>query len=254
MKPNALKRTLAVALAVLCTATSTLPFVDLSADAYSKADIVAAVHANDLVRDESLRDTSYRRSGIKEVLSITNNNTPVMDKVDLPKKFDLRDVNGKNYVSPVKLQNPWGTCWSFGGTAAAEISLASAKDFDYNDPKNELFKPYYDFSEKHLAWFAYMPLTEESGKYLSQVGEGYYLGITENDTAEQISNKVYNKGGMYPVVNTLYSAGIGPAFEKDFPYQTSDETVGLIHFMLLGIEITGDPEKDQSATVRFMMQ
>ena len=39
MKPNALKRTLAVALAVLCTATSTLPFVDLSADAYSKADI-----------------------------------------------------------------------------------------------------------------------------------------------------------------------------------------------------------------------
>jgi putative cell wall-binding protein/C1A family cysteine protease len=249
MKPNALKRTLAVALAVLCTATSTLPFVDLSADAYSKADIVAAVHADDLVRDESLRDTSYRRSGIKEVLSITNNNTPVMDKVDLPKKFDLRDVNGKNYVSPVKLQNPWGTCWSFGGTAAAEISLASAKDFDYNDPKNELFKPYYDFSEKHLAWFAYMPLTEESGKYSSQAGEGYYLGIPDGATPEQISNKVYNKGGMYPVVNTLYSAGIGPAFEKDFPYQTSDETVGLIHFMLLGIEITGDPEKDQSATV-----
>ena len=248
MKPNALKRTLAVALAVLCTATSTLPFVDLSADAYSKADIVAAVHADDLVRDESLRDTSYRRSGIKEVLSITNNNTPVMDKVDLPKKFDLRDVNGKNYVSPVKLQNPWGTCWSFGGTAAAEISLASAKDFDYNDPKNELFKPYYDFSEKHLAWFAYMPLTEESGKYSSQAGEGYYLGIPDGATPEQISNKVYNKGGMYPVVNTLYSAGIGPAFEKDFPYQTSDETVGLIHFMLLGIEITGDPEKDQSAT------
>ena len=248
MKPNALKRTLAVALAVLCTATSTLPFVDLSADAYSKADIVAAVHADDLVRDEALRDTSYRRSGIKEVLSITNNNTPVMDKVDLPKKFDLRDVNGKNYVSPVKLQNPWGTCWSFGGTAAAEISLASAKDFDYNDPKNELFKPYYDFSEKHLAWFAYMPLTEESGKYSSQAGEGYYLGIPDGATPEQISNKVYNKGGMYPVVNTLYSAGIGPAFEKDFPYQTSDETVGLIHFMLLGIEITGDPEKDQSAT------
>ncbi len=250
MKQNAFKRTLAVGLAVLCTATSTLPFVDLSADAYSKADIVAAVHADDLVRDEALRDTSYRRSGMKEVLSITNNNTPVMDKVDLPEKFDLRDVNGKNYVSPVKLQNPWGTCWSFGGTAAAEISLASAKDFDYNDLENELFKPYYDLSEKHLAWFAYMPLTEESGKYLSQVGEGYYLGITENDTAEQISKKVYHKGGMYPVVNTLYSAGIGPAFEKDFPYQTSDESAKCIEIIIGGKQITGDYSKDNTAATQ----
>ena len=46
-----------------------------------------------------------------------------------PEAFDLRhcDTDGdgvyENYVTPVKLQNPFGTCWGFGAIAAAEISL-----------------------------------------------------------------------------------------------------------------------------------
>ncbi|MEG2477624.1 hypothetical protein, partial [Gordonibacter sp.] len=32
--------------------------------------------------------------------------------LDLPPTFDLRNVEGKNYVTPVKLQNPWGSCWA----------------------------------------------------------------------------------------------------------------------------------------------
>ena len=224
-----------------------VPYSVLSAKAYSMSDIVEVVHESDLKRHELEMNTSYRDTGMSELLSLTDNNTPVMDKVDLPEKFDLRNVDGKNYVSPVKLQNPWGTCWSFGGTAAAEISLAYAKDMDYNDPENDWRKFLFDFSEKHLAWYTYTPLTEESGKYQSQAGEGYYLGIAEGDTAETISNKVYNRGGQYPVVNTLYSAGIGPALEGDFPYQTSDETAGSIEIIIGGKEITGDHSKDNTA-------
>jgi len=29
---------------------------------------------------------------------------------DLPASFDLRDVDGRCYVTPVKLQNPFGAC------------------------------------------------------------------------------------------------------------------------------------------------
>ena len=41
----------------------------------------------------------------------------------LPDEYDLRDVDGKSYVTPVKSQNPWSTCWAFATDAALESSM-----------------------------------------------------------------------------------------------------------------------------------
>ena len=187
---------LMTALSLAAGYAGSLPYAVLCAEAYSKSDIVSAVHENDLRRHGIETNTSFRESSVMDILEFSNTNAVELTGVELPEKYDLRNVNGKNYVSPVKLQNPWGTCWSFGGTAAAETSLASSKDFDYNNPENEWLLPLYDLSEKHLAWFAFNPITEKSGRYLEQVGEGYYSGIAEGDSAEDICNKVYNHGGF----------------------------------------------------------
>ncbi|MBR2303939.1 MAG: hypothetical protein IJ871_02215 [Ruminococcus sp.] len=244
-----LRRTTALmtALSLAAGYAGSLPYAVLSAEAYSKSDIVSAVHENDLRRHGIETNTSFRESSTMDILEYSNTNAVELTGVELPEKYDLRNVNGKNYVSPVKLQNPWGTCWSFGGTAAAETSLASSKDFDYNNPENEWLLSLYDLSEKHLAWFAFNPITEKSGRYLEQVGEGYYSGIAEGDSAEDICNKVYNHGGFYSSVNTLYSAGIGPAFETSFPYRTSEETANLVDIIIACKEITGDYSKDNTS-------
>ncbi|MFO7816859.1 MAG: C1 family peptidase, partial [Desulfovibrionales bacterium] len=47
---------------------------------------------------------------------------------DLSQKFDLRDVDGHSYLSPIKNQNPWGTCYAFGAVAAAESTYNRAMD------------------------------------------------------------------------------------------------------------------------------
>ena len=46
---------------------------------------------------------------------------------DLPKAVDLRDYNGKNYVTAVKRQ-AFGDCWSFGNITAAESSYLYEND------------------------------------------------------------------------------------------------------------------------------
>ena len=80
----------------------------------------------------------------------------------LPTKYDLRDLG---YVTPVKSQSPYGTCWGFSAIAAAESSLLSSgiakpEDMDETGTLN--------LSEKHLTYFAYQaiddPKTVSSGR------------------------------------------------------------------------------------------
>ena len=40
----------------------------------------------------------------------------------IPVRFDLRDVYGVSYVTSVKNQRPFNTCWGFAATSAAETS------------------------------------------------------------------------------------------------------------------------------------
>ena len=103
----------------------------------------------------------------------------------LPEKYDLRD---EGLVTPVKFQNPWGTCWAFGGTAAIESSLLSYMGMTNDEYKAQNNGKDFDLSEKHIAWFALHPVTEDVCK--SQVGEGVY---PTNESGEQ--STYYNLGG-----------------------------------------------------------
>ena len=65
----------------------------------------------------------------------------------LPNHFDLRNVNGKNYVTSVKDQKLSGVCWSFATMASVEsnILLKSDKTYDFSDLHTS-----YSMSEKYF--------------------------------------------------------------------------------------------------------
>ena len=153
---------------------------------------------------------------------------PNVDKTPLPSKFDLRDVNGKCYVPEIRLQNPFGTCWSFGSTAAAEISVAYEEGADFNTMTEEE-KAKYDFSELHTAWFAYEPVHEDDTMYPSQAGEGKYPIYPSDDMTEAEKSVVrLDQGALFSTTIPLYSAGIGPAYESEVPYINNEKKYNAI--------------------------
>ena len=138
----------------------------------------------------------------------------------LPAKFDLRD---KGVVTPVKYQNPWGSCWSFGGTAAAETSILSTLGMTADEYKE---KTGYDFdlSEKHLVWFSRLGITPETNS--EQAGEG--LGVV--GWIEDGDQFAMYDGGDSTMITSMFANGVGPVDEDLFPYQGKEGITDLDYF------------------------
>ena len=95
------------------------------------------------------------------------------DKEYMPKSRALLLPNTYNsvtngYVTSVKNQNPYGTCWTFGALSACESSYIKKYGYSNSD---------VDFSELNLAYFFYHspldPLGLTDGDKVSYLGEGY---------------------------------------------------------------------------------
>lgn len=115
-----------------------------------------------------------------------------------PAAFDLRD---EGCVTPVKFQNPFGSCWGFAAIGAAESSILgsglAAKE-GYNAQT-------LDLSEKHLAYFAASYLDFPSSP---QHGEGthHWEGTSSAD--------IIGIGGSPVLATNAFASGIGPVYES----------------------------------------
>ena len=158
---------------------------DVDTDANTDVDITANDNA----------DTDKTEAAIPVLQSAED--SPAAES-EFPSKFDLRDLGR---VTPVKQQNPWGTCWAF-----AAISILSAMGKTYAETG-------LDLSERHLAWYVAQQVSENISA--SQAGEGLHL-YDENP------NNILLYGGKEKCAGTLYAQGIGPVPESEYPYRGSE--------------------------------
>lgn len=175
-----------------------------------------------------------------------------------PDKFDLRSVDtdgdkipDSSFVTPVKFQNPFGSCWGFAAIAAAESSILSNAELNNDGHGNKLYSTsldqtgsidgkdsegneILDLSEKHLVLFAATALNDPESP---QNGEGTHF-LKENPTAVDRMNK----GGLPFYATSLFSSGIGPNLSNR-KYPASSGIDGNMTDILSYRGKNGDAEK-----------
>lgn len=137
-------------------------------------------------------DTSATTDGLR-ALSFADTST-TLDPAD---KLDLRE---RGVVTPVKLQNPWGTCWGFSIIAACETSILSDTNTTYSESK-------LDLSELQLIGSIYRIGGVPESVDKSQAGEGY-----QNTSVNP--NAGFNAGGFPAYGATMFASGVGPVRES----------------------------------------
>ncbi len=111
-------------------------------------------------------------------------------KAALPSSFSLVD---SGYVTSVRDQDPYGTCWAFASFGSIESELLMAKTDTY------------DLSEWHLAYFAYQDESTSLPAFTqSELGPGY--------------DPIYDQGGNIWIAAAILARRTGAVAEAVRPY------------------------------------
>lgn len=107
---------------------------------------------------------------------------------ELPSYYNLKNVNGKNYVTSIKNQRSSTTCWSFGVLGTIESNIL----FNYGKS--------YDFSELHMV-------------YMST-----YKYFNDGVNSEARSNRLGAYSGNHNEAAAYFTKLKGPILESEFPF------------------------------------
>ncbi len=130
----------------------------------------------------------------------------------LASKFDARtDVQAKNWISPVKNQLNYGSCWAFGMLATVEANWNKQRQAAIKASKITEAVAKADFSERYLAWLGYnAPLGTDASTY----PHPFYPSI---DPAQGIYD-AYDQGGLEFKAAALLTRGTGLTWETNAPF------------------------------------
>ncbi|MGL4484135.1 MAG: lectin like domain-containing protein [Anaerovoracaceae bacterium] len=190
---------------ILCLVFTAIIVVSLT------CSVKASAFSDDDSGDKQFRQelqpapSGFRLSSIKN-LPLNPSSTllnEILAAENTPPKYDSRDVNGKNYVSSVKNQGSFGTCWAFTAVAVAEADLMRNSKFTETTA---------NMSEIQHAFFTYNRVADP-------------LNLITNDKITLSQGNFLNSGGNNLVSSLVLASWTGMTNETaTAPYTYSNVT------------------------------
>ncbi len=139
------------------------------------------------------------------------NASAVQGDVTYPATYDLRNLNNKNYITPIKNQGSLGICWAISTIENAE-TLAMLKS---NTPYSNANSINQVFSSRQLDY-----ASSSNGLIDYKINNTTYIFGNEDNS----SRKLGESGNFY-VSSILLANGLSLFKESDFPWSESSERV-----------------------------